>query len=304
MLLLFHFLEVFRPCRNTKGNLRRVDWMEVAILCKLRPLSTPPLTALCLALAAVLKLRASGGKGWVITEQRCMLAPTWITQRDLPTRDKKKEAATKEQFIEIAKIDQWSQNYPGKDCFRTLPGTFVELKRNVLIITFCSQRWKRVCDPGESCPGSQLLQELRIKATAHCLATGHKKLVRLCHEHLDFFGWERLTKPPTPCPITFCCWSQANNKSAAARVEGNSHLCVKGEASFRVRYVATIPSFLVVKCQSEMEEVLTIWPEWHRLCENFWMTVSMMSPWSRFWYLSLFYAARRCCKRRQTLVGR
>ena len=230
MLLLFHFLEVFRPCRNTKGNLRRVNWMEVAILCKLRPLSTPPLTALCLALAAVLKLRASGGKGWVITEQRCMLAPTWITQRDLPTRDKKKEAATKEQFIEIAKIDQWSQNYPGKDCFRTLPGTFVELKRNVLIITFCSQRWKRVCDPGESCPGSQLLQELRIKATAHCLATGHKKLVRLCHEHLDFF-WLRTPHktPPTPCPITFCCWSQANNKLAAARVGGTHTFVLKGK---------------------------------------------------------------------------
>ena len=37
-----------------------------------------------------------------------------------------------------------------------------------------------------------------------------------------------------------------------------SHLCVKGESSFWVRHVATIPAFLIVKCQSETEEVLTI----------------------------------------------
>ena len=36
-----------------------------------------------------------------------------------------------------------------------------------------------------------------------------------------------------------------------------SHLCVKGETSFWVRHVATIPAFLIVKCQSETEEVLS-----------------------------------------------
>ena len=96
MYLLFRFLKVFRPCRNTNGYLRGVspddDNVEVS-LCKLLQLSTPPLTALYFA---VLKLRTLSSKGWVITEQTDVC---WLAQVDYPNgfaaSGPKKVAATK-----------------------------------------------------------------------------------------------------------------------------------------------------------------------------------------------------------------
>ena len=92
----------------------------------------------------------------------------------------------------------------------------------------------------------------------------------LCNKHLIFLlAGNASRKPLALFPITFCCWSLPvywwwNQHESCSHSGEKSHLCVKGEPSFWVRHVATIPAFLIVKCQSETEEVLTIWPEWHR----------------------------------------
>ena len=97
------------------------------------------------------------------------------------------------------------------------------------------------------------------------------------------------------------CGTPGSHNVEFSCLRTKSHLCVKGESSFWVRHVATIPAFLIVKCQSETEEVLTIWPEWQwgyvRISR-----VSKTAPWSGFRDLSLFEAARGCCQGRQTLV--
>ena len=103
------------------------------------------------------------------------------------------------------------------------------------------------------------------KKPLHTVWQGSQKALGvLCHKHLGFSGWVSPHKNPWPY---FQSHSADNtimtgSQSGVFGLSRKSDLCVEGKSSFWVRHVATIPSFLIVKCQSEMEKVLTIWPEW------------------------------------------
>jgi len=96
-----------------------------------------------------------------------------------------------------------SQNYPGllqltRAAFGFYPEHLLNNKRNVLI-TFClrgtgggeggfATQWKLL-------RAQLMLRELQKKATAHCVWQGSQKALGvLCHKHLGFSGWVRLTK--------------------------------------------------------------------------------------------------------------
>jgi len=50
-------------------------------------------------------------------------------------------------------------------------------------------------NPVKATSAQLMLRELQKKATAHCVWQGSQKAVGvLCHKHLGFSGWARLTK--------------------------------------------------------------------------------------------------------------